>query len=159
MPRPAHERAVLGDGRAEAGLVVFAHHRGAVLLPGQRIAGRLRGRGGGGGVLPGAAEGLEGLLLAERVEDFGGRGDALAEEAAAERLARRGGARPAAGTRDGAGVVELEGEVEARQGEGGDNHGRARRRASAEAAAGASKASLINAGQEGREISEILKNI
>lgn len=57
------------------------------------------------------------------MEDLGRRGDAPAEEAAAERLGGRGGAGLAAGGWVGVWVLEVEGEVEAR-GRGGDGHGR-----------------------------------
>jgi hypothetical protein len=79
----------------------------------------------GSGVLPGAAEGLERLLLPEGVEDLRGRGDALTEKAAAERLGGRGGAGPAAWRRNWfcSGVLEVEEEVEARRGRGGGGHG------------------------------------
>ena len=62
-----------------------------------------------------------GFLLAEGVQDLGRRGYALAEEATAKRLGGRRRAGLAAG--GWVGVLEVEGEVEARGGRG-DSHGR-----------------------------------
>lgn len=65
------------------------------------------------------------FLLPKGAEDLGGRGDALTEEAAAERLGGRGGPGPQDWRRAGfcSGASEVEGEVEAGRGRGGHGHG------------------------------------